>query len=69
MDTISEWESKGLSNEKFTCTYIANVNVSPKLLWMNNSRIRLKIKGTCLKQEDKATFTPKNLVNLYIVYE
>ena len=42
MDTISEWESKGLSNEKFTCTYIANVNVSPKLLWMNNSRIRLK---------------------------
>ena len=26
-DTITEWESRGLSNEKFMCTYIANVNV------------------------------------------
>ena len=41
-DTISEWESKRLSNEKFMCAYIANVNVCPKLVWMKNSRIRLK---------------------------
>ena len=34
---------------------------------MNNSWIRLKFKGSCLKQ-DKATFTPSNLVNLFIVY-
>ena len=26
-DTISEWESKGLSNETFTCAYIANVGI------------------------------------------
>ena len=39
--TISEWESKGLSNEKFACTYIASVSVCPKLIWMNNSGIRL----------------------------
>ena len=36
---------------------------------MNNIRIRLKFKGSCLKQEDKAAFTPNNVVNLFIVYE
>ena len=30
-----------LSNEKFTCTYVANVSVSLKLIWMNNSKISL----------------------------
>ena len=68
-DTISEWESKGLSNEKFMCTYVANVSVCPKLKWMNNTRIRLKCKGSHLKQEDKAPFTPENVVNLFIAYE
>ena len=68
-DTISEWESKRLSNEKFMCAYIANVNVCPKLVWMKNSRIRLKFKGSCQKQEDKAIFTHQNVVNLFIVYE
>ena len=36
---------------------------------MNNSRIRLKFKGSYLKQEDKAAFTPNNVVNLFIIYE
>ena len=57
-----------MSNEKFTSTYIANVSICPKLIWMNNSRIRLKFKGSCLKQ-DKAVYTPKIVVNLFIVYE
>ena len=35
---------------------------------MNNSKIRLRITGSCLKQ-DKATFTQNNVVNLIIVYE
>ena len=30
--TISEWESKGLLNEKFKPPYTANVNLSSKLL-------------------------------------
>ena len=68
-DTFSEWESKELSNEKFTCPCIANVSVSPKRVWMNNTKIRLKFKGSCLKQEDTAPFTPNNVVNLFIVYE
>ena len=35
---------------------------------MNNSRIRLKFKRSCLKQ-DEASFTPNNVVNLSIVFE
>ena len=35
---------------------------------MINSKIRLRFAGSCLKQ-DKATFTPNIVVNLYIVYE
>ena len=64
--SVSEWESKGLSNEIFTPPYTANKSLSPKLIW-NESRIRFK--GSCLKQEDKAPFTPKNVVNIFIVYE
>ena len=36
---------------------------------MNSSRIRLKFKASYFKQEDKTAFTPKNVVNLCIVYE
>ena len=53
IDTIPEWKSKRLSNEKFTSPYIANVSVSPKLVWMKYSRIRLKFKGSSLKLLDK----------------
>ena len=36
---------------------------------MNNSKIRLKFKGSCTKLEDKAAYTPYNVVNLFVVYE
>ena len=36
---------------------------------MNSSERRLKFKESCLKQEDKALFTPNNVINLSIVYE
>ena len=36
---------------------------------MSNTRIRLTFKGSCLKEEDTASFTPNNVVNLHIVYE
>ena len=31
--------------------------------------MRLKFEESCLKQEDKVPFTPKNAVNLFIVCE
>ena len=66
-DTISKWESKGLSNEKFWPPFTTSKSSSPKLVWYN-SRIKLKFKGSSLKQEDKAALTPTNVVNFFIVY-
>ena len=58
-----------MSNETFTCTYVSYKSVCPKVMWMNNSKIRLKFKENYLKQEDKAPFTQSNIVNLFIVCE
>ena len=66
--TVSECESKGLANEKTKPPYTANKSLSPKLVWMSNSKIRWKVTGSCLKQ-DFATFIPNNVVNLFVVYE
>ena len=44
--------------------YKANKTLSPKLIWMSSSKIRLRFKGSCLKQ-DKASFTSNNVVNLH----
>ena len=41
LDTISEWESKGLSNEEFMPPFTSNKSLPPKLVRMNNSRIIL----------------------------
>ena len=59
----------GLSNEKFEPPYTTNKILSPKLAWMNNSRIRLKFEGSCLKQEDTAPFSPNDIVNLFTIDE
>ena len=45
----------------------ANKKLSPKL-WRHNSKIIVEFKGSCLKQ-DKVTFTPTNVVNLFIAYD
>ena len=49
-------------------SYTTRKSLSPKLVW-HNSGIKLKFKGSCLKQEDKADFTPKNVVNFFVVQE
>ena len=48
--------------------FTSNKNLSPKLVWMNNSRIKLEFKGSSLKQ-DKWIFTPNSVANLYVAYE
>ena len=67
--TVSEWKSKGLSNEKIKPLYTSNKSLSQELEWMNNSKIRLRFAGSCLKQEDNAAYTLNNVVHLFIVYE
>ena len=56
-----------MSNEKIRPPTTSNNIRSPKLKW-HNSRIRVEFKGSCVKQV-KVTFTPNNVVNLFIVYE
>ena len=56
-----------MSDEKIKPPYTTSKCLFPKLVWYN-SGIKLKFKGSCLKQ-DKATFTPKNVVNLFVVFE
>ena len=65
---ISEWESKGLSNAKFNSLYTINKILSPKKAWMNNSRMRLGFQGSYLKQDDKASFSPDNVVTTYCLW-
>ena len=67
-DTIVERESKGLSNEKINFPITSNHSLSPNVICMYNSRMRVRFKGSYLKQY-KVTFTPKNVVNLFTVYE
>ena len=55
-------------NEKVEPPFTANKSLYPKLVWMNNSRIRLTFTRSCLRQEF-ATFTPNSVINLFIVYE
>ena len=66
-ETIVQRQSKGLLNEKVRPLVTLNNSLFPKLKW-NNSKIILEFKGSSLKQ-DKITFTPKNVVNLFIVFE
>ena len=42
-------------------------SLSPKLVWYNY-KIKLKSKGSCLKQEGQAAFIPKNGVFFYCLW-
>ena len=65
---MPECKSKRLSNEKLILPDIANKSLSLKLVWINNSRIRLEFKGSCLEQNN-ASSTANNVVNLFVVHE
>ena len=67
-DTTVEWKSKALSNEKIKRPITANHILSPILVWMNNSKIRIRFAGSSLKQ-DKVNVNPRIVVNLFIFYE
>ena len=58
--TTAERESKVLSNEKIDPSFTTNHGLSSTLVWMNNSRIRLEFKRSCLKQ-GKVAFTTNNV--------
>ena len=57
-----------VSNEIIKPPFTANHVFCPKVTWINNSQIRVRLTGSSLKQ-DKETFNLRNVVNLFIVYE
>ena len=42
-NTIVGWESKEFSNEKIKPPVTTNHRISLKLIWINNSRIRVRL--------------------------
>ena len=64
---ISEWKSKGLSDESVKSPTISDNIPFPWLNYIGN-KVRVKFVGNCLK-EDKITSTHGKMVNIYIFYE
>ena len=64
---VSEWKSKGLSNESIMVISASDNSLNPTLSY-HNTRITVKFTGCCLKQT-KFSYTHRKIVNIYIVYE
>ena len=67
IDRVLSWQSKGISNEGITPPTTSNNSLNPRLSY-NDTKIKVKFTGSCLKQL-KFTFTHKKVVNIYIVYK
>ena len=61
-DDISEWRSKGLSDEIIKPPTTSDNNLAPALNYIGN-KITVKFDGGCLKQ-DKITFTHGAIANI-----
>ena len=61
------WKSKGLSDEGLDSITASNYKITPKLSFYS-PKTRVEFNGNCLKQ-DKVTYCPGKIVNIYIVYE
>ena len=67
IDPVLSWQSKGIYNESIKPLTTSNSSLNPRLSY-NNTKIKVKFTGSCLKQP-KFTFTLKKVVNIYIPYE
>ena len=64
---IYYWKYKGLSDERINSIKTSNHSTTPNLDYYG-TKIRVEFNGSCLKQ-DSVTFSHKEVVNIYIVYE
>ena len=64
---ISEWKSKGLSDESIKPSTTSDNSLAPLIDYFGY-KIRLKFNGSYLKQP-KVTYTHGKAVNIYIFYE
>ena len=68
IDRVLSWQSKGVSNESIKPSTTSNNTLTPEVNYHNNTKTRVKFKGSCLKQSN-FTFTHNKILNIYIVYE
>ena len=66
LEYVSEWKSKGLSNESFKAISTSDNSLNPTLSYYG-TKIRVKFTGDCLKQP-KISYTHRKVVNIYIAY-
>ena len=67
LEYVSEWKSKGLSNESIKAISTSDNSLNPTLSYYD-TKIRAKFTGGCL-QQPKISDTHKKVVKIYIVYE
>ena len=64
---ILSWRSKGLSDDSIKSPTKDNKMLNPSLDYAD-TKIRVKVRGDCLKQE-KITFNHGKIANIFIVFE
>ena len=67
-DYISQWKSKGLSDEIIKPPTTSDNSLAPALNY-NGNKTRIKFTGSCLKQAKIILFNHKKMVNIYMAYE
>ena len=67
LEYVSEWKSKGLSNESIKAISTSDNSLNPTLSYYD-TKIRGKVTGGCLKQP-KISYTHRKVVNTFIVFE
>ena len=66
-DYVSSWKSKRLSAGNITSANTSNNSLTPAFSYYG-TKTRVRFNGSSLKQP-KISYTLKNVVNVYIVYE
>ena len=64
---ISERKSKGLSNEGIKPPATSDNTLSPLIGYLGN-KIKLKLNGGCLKQQNKLIYAHRTIAKIFIVY-
>ena len=59
------WKPKRLSDESIKPPPTSNNSICPGINYIDNAKIRVKVDGSCLKQENM-TFTHKKVFNIYL---
>ena len=67
LEYVSEWKSRGLSNESIKAISTSDNSLNPTLSYYD-TKLRVQFTGGCIKQP-QISYTHRKVVNTYIVYE